>query len=76
MGRVEPALGRSIERSFHTTRAVSAVVSVLGYAVLAIAWNWSVGWQVSNRFRCHCIQAFYLKEHPQPALPRRDFPQN
>jgi PAS domain S-box-containing protein len=67
-GASSPALGRSVERSFHTTRAVSALVSVAGYAALAIAWNWSVGWQVSIVSVAIAIHAFFLKEHPQPSL--------
>lgn len=67
-GVSSPALGRSIERSFHTTRAVSALVSVAGYAALALAWDWSVGWQASIVSIAIAIHAFYLKEHSRPSL--------
>ena len=41
-----PILGRRIDLGFHSARALSGLVAVLGYGFLALSWGWQEAWIV------------------------------
>ena len=67
-GESSPALGTRFGSAFHLARALSALVAIVGYLVLALRWEWRAAWVVVALSATIFAQALLRRRESQPSL--------